>query len=51
MLIPMSPDLYFAFLRQERIRGAKARRLADLAQQYAKAQRACVKDDRRKDLE
>jgi hypothetical protein len=49
MLIPMSPELNFLYLMQERMREAAADRLVDLARQHTKAQRAGVGDSSRKD--
>jgi hypothetical protein len=49
MLIPISPELNFLYLMQERIREAEADRLVNLARQHAKSQRRGVQDTNRKD--
>ena len=49
MLIPISPELSFLHLMQERMREAEAERLVSLARRRAKAQRAGVGDSNRKD--
>lgn len=49
MLMPISPELSFLYLMQERMREADSDRLANLARQRAKAARRGVQDSNRKD--
>ena len=49
MLIPISPELNFLYIMQERMREAEADRLVDLARQRTKAERMGVGDRERND--